>query len=181
MATRILAVGTLVCLVGILTISTTASANDDQYEWCGEEPGSGECYCSDGSADCQCRCKRCHGALAHHNGLCQKCLGAMADCEGCYKRCISYQNKNDLFYNYYEGPNPSGTAAQMYVSPLPVPAHVGHTYVTYQPLMPHEFMYKHCRSHYAHTPGAGWSRAKIRYHTYGLRLQDICHIWSNKY
>lgn len=114
-------------------------------------------------------------------------LSVVVDCatasavEGLYKRTISYQSKNDLFYNFYEGPNPSGTAAQMYVSPLPVPANVGHTYITYQPLMPHEFMYHHTRSHYAHTPGAGWSRAKIRYGTRGLRMQDIFHNLSNKY
>jgi hypothetical protein len=109
------------------------------------------------------------------------CASARAEVEGRYKQSISYQSKNDLFYNYYEGPCPSGTAAQMYVAPLPVPANVGHTYVTYQPLYPHEFMYHHTRSHYAHTPGAGWSRAKIRYGTRGLRLQDIFHDLSNKY
>jgi hypothetical protein len=89
------------------------------------------------------------------------------------KRVISYQGKQDLFYNFYEGPDPSGTAAAMYVSPRPIPPHVGWTYTTYQPLMPHEYMYRHTRSHYAHVPGAGWSRAKIRYRTGGLRLDDL--------
>jgi hypothetical protein len=96
--------------------------------------------------------------------------------EGAWKRVISYQDKKDLFYNYYEGPDPSGTAAAMYVSPRPVPVHVGHTYTTYQPLMPHEYLYRHTRSHYAHVPGAGWSRAKIRYRTYGLRLDHL--VWK---
>ena len=91
-----------------------------------------------------------------------------------WERTISYQSKQDLFYNFYEGPDPSGTAAGMYVSPRPVPAHVGHTYTTYQPLMPHEYLYKHTRSHYAHVPGAGWSRAKVRYRTHGLGIQ---HVW----
>jgi len=95
---------------------------------------------------------------------------------GPWTRDISYQSQHDLFYNYYEGPNPSGTAAQMYVSPRPVPVHVGHTYTTYQPLMPHEMMYHHKRSHYAHVPGAGWSRAKIRYNTFGLYLDDF--VWD---
>lgn len=85
-----------------------------------------------------------------------------------YKRAISYQNKQDLFYNFYEGPNPSGTATAMYVSPRPVPAYVGHTYITYQPFMPHEYLYKHTRTHYSYGCGAGWSRAKIRYGTHGL-------------
>ncbi len=94
--------------------------------------------------------------------------------EGAWRRTISYQNKQDLFADYYEGPNPSGTAVGMYVSPQPVPIHVGHTYTTYQPYMPHEYMYRHTRSHYAYQPGAGWSRAKVRYRTRGLWLD---HWW----
>ena len=84
------------------------------------------------------------------------------------RRQIRYQRPNDIFYNYYVGPQPSGTAAQMYPSPRPVPPNVGHTYVTYPPLMPHEFLYGHKRSWYGHTPGAGWMRAKVRYSTFGL-------------
>jgi hypothetical protein len=107
-------------------------------------------------------------------GLAAGSLGAPAQAvEGLWRRVISYQDKKDLFYNYYEGPDPSGTAAAMYVSPRPVPVHVGHTYTTYQPLMPHEYLYKHTRSHYAHVPGAGWSRAKIRYCTHGLWLDHF--------
>jgi hypothetical protein len=94
--------------------------------------------------------------------------------EGAWNRSISYQNKNDLFANYYEGPNPSGVPVGMYVSPRPVPAYVGHTYTTYQPYMPHEYLYAHTRSHYAYCPGAGWSRAKVRYGTCGLRCD---HWW----
>ncbi len=105
----------------------------------------------------------------------------LANAEGKWQRSINYQNKKDLFANYYVGPCPCGTAAQMYVAPQPVPANVGHTYVPYQPLMPHELMYKHTRSHYAHTPGAGWTRSKVRWRTGGLRLQDIMHNLSPKY
>ena len=51
------------------------------------------------------------------------------------KRHISYQQQKDLFYNYYAQPGPyNGAAAGMYVCPRPVPANVGHTWVTYQPL-----------------------------------------------
>ena len=101
--------------------------------------------------------------------------------EKIWKRVISYQDKRDLFYNFYEGPQPSGTAAQMYISPLPVPANVGHTYTTYQPWMPHEYTYKHVRTHYAYSPGAGWNRAKVRYKTYGLKLQDVFHDLNWRY
>ena len=101
--------------------------------------------------------------------------------EGRWKRIISYQDKNDLFYNFQVGPHPSGTAAQMYVSPLPVPAHVGHTYTTYQPLMPHEYLYCHTRSHYAHAPGSGWTRSKVRFRSHGLRLQHALHRLNPRY
>jgi len=53
----------------------------------------------------------------------------------------------DLFYNFYVPNNCGGVPAAMYVAPLPVPQFVGHTYYTYQPLMPHEFMYKHHRTY----------------------------------
>lgn len=88
--------------------------------------------------------------------------------EGAWKRTISYQNKQDLFANYYEGPNACDVPVAMYPSPRPVPMHVGHTYTTYQPFMPHEYLYRHTRTHYAYQCGSGWSRAKIRYRTHGL-------------
>ena len=107
----------------------------------------------------------------------QSCQAAQA-AEGRWKRIISYQSKSDLFANYQVGPCPCGIAAQMYLSPQPAPPHVGHTYTTYQPLMPHETMHKHTRSHYAHVPGSGWTRSKVRYRTRGLLLQDMMHDLS---
>ncbi len=62
--------------------------------------------------------------------------------------------QNDLFYNYYYPNCPGAVAAgggvpvQMYPCPLPVPQRVGHTYITYQPLLPHEFMYPHSRTYH---------------------------------
>ena len=68
----------------------------------------------------------------------------------------------DLFSNYYVPPGPcGGAAAQLYVSPRPTPPLVGHTYVTYQPLAPHEFLYKHHRVYQTCNPGAGWTRTKV--------------------
>lgn len=101
--------------------------------------------------------------------------------EGRGKRKISYQGKNDLFYNYTVGPNPSSNRARMYVSPQPIPPNVGHTYTTYQPLMPHEYLYQHTRSYYSHVPGAGWTRTKVRYQTSGLNFQDMWHRLNRKY
>src|SRR5215469_6071355 len=59
---------------------------------------------------------------------------------------LAARPRADLFYNYYVGPSVyGGQPAQLYVSPRPTPPFVGHTYVTYQPLLPHEFLYKHGR------------------------------------
>jgi hypothetical protein len=55
--------------------------------------------------------------------------------------------QNDLFYNFYEGGWTGGTPVKMYPCPLPVPPRVGSTYITYQPLLPHEFMYPHARTY----------------------------------
>ena len=50
----------------------------------------------------------------------------------------------DLFYNYYApAGSPAGVAVAMYPCPRPTPPLVGYTYVTYQPLMPQEFLYNH--------------------------------------
>lgn len=89
------------------------------------------------------------------------------------KRYISYQQQKDLFYNYYAQPGPyNGAGAQLYISPRPVPAFVGNTWVTYQPYMPHEYLYKHQRSYYTHNRGAGWRRTTVRYGTCGLQCDD---------
>jgi len=90
------------------------------------------------------------------------------------KRRISYQYQKDLFYNYYAQPGPCANpaAAGIYPCPQPVPPNVGWTWVTYQPLMPHEFLYAHERSYYTYNQGAGWTRTNVRYGTGGLRWQD---------
>ena len=53
-----------------------------------------------------------------------------------------------LFAQYYTQPGASSAHAEMYPAPHPVPAHVGNSYYTYQPLMPHEMMYTHSRNYY---------------------------------
>jgi hypothetical protein len=98
------------------------------------------------------------------------------------RRVVSHQRPNDLFYNSYVGPQPSGTAAQMYVAPVPVPQAMGHTYVTYQPFMPHEYMYQHHRSYWTHHPGNSWTRTKVRYHAGGNKLQAASFgLWDNTF
>lgn len=81
------------------------------------------------------------------------------------RRRISYQYSKDLFYNQYVGPGPGAAAAEMYPAPMPVPENVGHTYYTYQPFYPNEYLYRHHRSYYNYHPGCGWTRTNARYHT----------------
>ena len=56
-------------------------------------------------------------------------------------------NSPDLFYNYYQGANAEHTAG-MYPAPYAIPSITGQTYFTYQPFLPHEYMYTHSRSYY---------------------------------
>ena len=71
----------------------------------------------------------------------------------------------DLFYNFYVGPPYQGGApAQLYISPRPTPPLVGHTWITYQPMMPHEFLYHHKRTYYKYDPCGGFSKTCIRWY-----------------
>ncbi len=71
----------------------------------------------------------------------------------------------DVFSNYYYPAIPAGAypgvGAQLYVSPRPVPARVGHTWITYPPFMPHEFLYQH-RRRYIRPAGAMGMRNDTR-------------------
>jgi hypothetical protein len=59
---------------------------------------------------------------------------------------IRHSTEGDLFYNYYVPPvGCNSVGAKLYPCPRPTPPLVGHTYVTYQPLMPNEMLYKHHR------------------------------------
>lgn len=78
----------------------------------------------------------------------------------------TYRNygRPDLFYNYWVAPNCGGVGAALYLSPRPIPPHVGHTYITYQPLMPHEFLYHHHRGyHRYYNDGRGLNRTCVHY------------------
>lgn len=71
--------------------------------------------------------------------------------------CGQPAGRPDLFYNYYVAPRcHQGNAAGMYTAPKQVPGWVGHTYYTYQPFYPHEFLYPHYREYYnVHSLGYG--------------------------
>jgi hypothetical protein len=73
----------------------------------------------------------------------------------------------DLFYNFYSGPAYRsyypGVPAEMYLSPRPTPPLVGHTWITYQPLMPHEFLYRHHRTYYRYYPHGGHTTTRVHW------------------
>jgi hypothetical protein len=74
----------------------------------------------------------------------------------------------DLFYNYYVPPvgcyEAGAVGAQLYVSPRPTPPFVGHTYITYQPLLPQEFLYPHERTYYRDNgPWAGETVTTVKW------------------
>jgi hypothetical protein len=89
---------------------------------------------------------------------------------GGYKTCPNgncqyrHYGQPDLFYNYYAWPSCTGVGAELYLSPRPIPPHVGHTYITYQPLYPHEFLYTHHRTyHRYYNGGQGLNRSHVHY------------------
>lgn len=109
--------------------------------------------------DCGDNCHHGHKRHGHgHHGH-----GRRAQGEGMASR--------DLFYNYYVGPAGAPNAfganevAGMYPSPVPAPLLVGHTYITYQPLLPHEFLYPHKHTYYSSYPGGGQVTTRVRYRT----------------
>ena len=72
----------------------------------------------------------------------------------------------DLFYNYYTQGYANRANAQMYLSPLPVPPNVGHTFYTYQPFYPHHMMYWHKdRYHNYYDGGRGMNRTRAVYYS----------------
>lgn len=100
---------------------------------------------------------------------------AVAHAQG-YQHPVPQQ---DLFYNFYVD-SPTGNAAAMYVSPRPTPEMVGHTWVTYQPLMPHEFLHPHHRTYYAYNPGSGMTQTKVWWcHAPFVNFFERCRLTFN--
>ncbi len=97
-----------------------------------------------------------------HDGNCRN-----PDCPECRPM---YTGQPDLFYNYYSQNECGQVGAQLYVAPQPVPPFVGHTYITYQPLMPHEMLYPHTHSYYRYYDGGrGMTRTMTKYYNPPVR------------
>ena len=85
----------------------------------------------------------------------------------------------DLFYNYFTKGNCNQTNAQMYLSPLPVPPNVGHTFFTYQPFYPHHMMYAHKdRFHRYYDNGRGMNRTRATYYSPPIRQSASNFYWN---
>jgi hypothetical protein len=77
---------------------------------------------------------------------------------------IRHSTSGDLFYNYYVPPvGPGSVGAKLYPCPRPTPPLVGHTYVTYPPLSPHEFLYPHKRVYWTKHEDAPRTRTSVHW------------------
>jgi hypothetical protein len=68
-----------------------------------------------------------------------------------------------LDYNYWYPSGGQYFPARMYLAPRPVPLHVGYTYITYQAMAPHEFMWPHCRYYVTRHPGVSTTYTHLRW------------------
>lgn len=85
----------------------------------------------------------------------------------------------DLFYNNYTQGSNNATNAQMYVSPVPTPPFVGHTFITYQPFLPEEMLYWHTnRYHNYYDGGRGMNHTKIHYYGPPVRTGVSNLYWN---
>lgn len=76
---------------------------------------------------------------------------------------VTEQMPPTLQYNYYyPTPGTSGVPARMYLCPRPTPAHVGYTYITYQALAPHEYLWRHQATYYRPYAG-GFTVTRVRW------------------
>lgn len=95
---------------------------------------------------------------------------------GCNGRTYGYP---DLFYNYYTQGNCNRTNAQMLVAPVPVPPHVGHTFMTYQPFQPEEMLYWHTnRYHNYYDNGRGMNHTRVHYYAPPVRTAASNFYWN---
>lgn len=103
--------------------------------------------------------------------------GIAGGSSGCMER---QYGQPDLFYNYYTQGYCNLANAQMYLSPVPVPPNVGHTFYTYQPLYPHHYLYWHKdRYHNYYDGGRGTNRTKVHYYSPPVH-QALSNFYWNK-
>ncbi|MFT7640058.1 MAG: hypothetical protein ACI9G1_001797 [Pirellulaceae bacterium] len=169
--------------LAMLVVVSGVTEQNQVYAQCNSCGSCGATCDGDGSLFDEIRCAACR-RTAHFFGDCQgsRCRGSGNGGGRCGNgaACQPHQyGQPDLFYNYYQAPQCGTQSAQLYVAPLPVPAHVGHTYYTYQPFMPHEYMYPHSRTyHRYYDEGRGLTRTHVRYYAPPLKtMADHFMSW----
>ena len=180
-----------ICMAAALTCLTSASAQQQEYivnsqvvsdevAAPGTVPDSGT-YVGDMST-AEAGCQNCGNGMCS-NGMCSngKCRGGLFNHSCGNGECVPRgYGRPDLFFNYYTQGNCNQAKAQMYLSPVPVPPNVGHTFYTYQPFYPHEMLYWHKdRFHHYYDNGRGMNRTKAVYYSPPLR-QALSNIYWNK-
>ncbi len=125
----------------------------------------------------QAGCSSCGGGKSGRASILNLFGGCRNDCGGYVPRGYG---RPDLFYNYYTQGNYNQANAQMYISPLPTPPNVGHTFFTYQPFYPHELLYWHKdRFHNYYDSGRGMNRTRAVYYSPPVR-QAMKNFYWNK-
>lgn len=146
----------------------------------------GEDGCSDGScggcADGTCGKKGCVGGVLGRLASGKlfgggAFVGDYGPSAGCGEKKYDH---SDLFYNYYSNGQCNRTNAQMYLSPGPVPHFVGHTFGTYQPFYPEEYLYWHKNKfHNDYDNGRGHNRTRALYYAPPVKTA-LSNIYWNK-
>lgn len=148
--TAALAAGLLAGLWIITGSVTPAAAQDDAT--------SADCLVALDGPECS-PCPSCRlggGVLANLRDLHGN------DIENCRPRTYG---QPDLFANYYVPGTCGGVPVAMYQAPQPVPAWVGQTFYTYQPVYPHELLYQHHRHYYRYyDQGRGLTRTSVSWY-----------------
>jgi hypothetical protein len=80
--------------------------------------------------------------------------------------------------NYYVHPDGyQSVGAQLYLCPRPAPPLVGHTYITYPPLAPHEFLYHHHRVYWTNHADAPPTRTSVHWGGFcEFRVRPKCSL-----
>ncbi len=150
----------------VATLTSTASANNCNC-YVGDMPSdaSGSSYVSDG------------GSIVVGDGSSNFVGDGSSNFVGdCQPR--RYGNP-DLFYNFFTEGACNQANAQLYLSPLPVPPNVGHTFYTYQPFYPHHMMYWHKdRFHNYYDNGRGMNRTRAVYYSPPIRQAASNFYWN---
>ncbi len=146
----------------------------DSGSYAGDMSGGSECESCSGSG-----CSSC-GSSGKVAGKLVGLLGHRGSHVGDVGSIERSYGNTDLFYNYYTNGMANRANAQMYMSPLPVPPNVGHTFFTYQPFYPEEMLYWHKNKfHNNYDNGRGMNRTRATYFAPPIR-QAASNLYWNK-